>query len=43
MEEWENILTLLQWVDDWYIDDDQYDQFDKWISGIHSYIGNKIP
>ena len=23
MEEWENIFTLLQWVDDWYRDHDQ--------------------
>ena len=30
MEEWENIFTLLQWADDWYIDHDQYD-YNEWV------------
>ena len=45
MEEWENIFTLLQWVDDWYIDHDQYDTMNEWNTLIyrekHSII-NKI-
>ena len=29
MEEWENIFTLLQWADNWYIDHDQYNTMNE--------------
>ena len=35
MEEWENIFTLLQWVDDWHIDHDQYDPMNEWNTLIY--------
>ena len=35
MEEWENIFTLLQWDDDWYIDHDQYDTMNEWNALIY--------
>jgi hypothetical protein len=35
MEEWENIFTLLQWVDNWYIDHDQYDTMNEWNTLIY--------
>ena len=35
MEEWENIFTLLQWIDDWYIDHDQNDTMNEWNTLIY--------